>query len=143
MTIQGHMTTYRYFLRFGPFMHWRGSPNPPSGNVPRRVNSPLDHEFAAFDSAVGDIAVTTTLLNNSFAVANTAANGIHASPNQFAGGEGPANREEVLFTSLPNTPVARSLDHYFFPPEDFDPQRQSVGAGDYLPKYASDLDMIT
>lgn len=22
MTIQGHMTTYRYFLRVDPFMHW-------------------------------------------------------------------------------------------------------------------------
>ncbi len=68
------------------------STNLPSGNVPTRVNSPSDHESAAFDSAARDTAVTTTLLNSSFAVANTVVNGIHTSPNQFTGGRLPARR---------------------------------------------------
>src|SRR5215472_11736459 len=93
------------------------SASPPSGNVPTRVNSPSDHEFEAFDSAAGDVAVTTTLLNSSFAVANTLVNGIHASPNQFTGGEGPATGEEVLFSITFNTPFTLSPDHYFFRPE--------------------------
>jgi hypothetical protein len=93
------------------------SASPPSGNVPTRVNSPSDHEFAAFDSAAGDVAVTTTLLNSSFAVANTLVNGIHANPNQFTGGEGPATGEEVLFNITFNTPFTLSPDHYFFRPE--------------------------
>ena len=73
------------------------SANPPSGNVPTRVNSPSDVEFMAFDSALGDLTFSTTLLNASFAVANTVVNGINKSPNQFTGGEGPATGEEVQF----------------------------------------------
>src|SRR5579864_8409963 len=93
------------------------STNPPSGNVPTRVNSPSDNQFAAFDSAAGDIAVTTTLLNSSFAVANSVVNGIHKSPNQFTGGEGPATGEEVLFSIVFNTPLGLPAGHFFFRPE--------------------------
>ncbi|HEV2200470.1 MAG TPA: PEP-CTERM sorting domain-containing protein [Bryobacteraceae bacterium] len=93
------------------------STNPPSGNVPTRVNSPSDFGFAAFDQVAGDIAVTTSVLSASFTVGNTVVNGIHASPNQFTGGEGPGTGEEVLFTVTFTTPVMLPVGHYFFRPE--------------------------
>ena len=93
------------------------SANPPSGNVPTRVNSPSDNQFAAFDSGAGDITVTTSSLNSNFTVANTVVNGIHPSPGQFTGGEGPATGEEVLFNIVFNTALSLSPGHYFFRPE--------------------------
>ena len=93
------------------------SKNPPSGNVTTRVNSPSDNQFAAFDSAAGDITVTTTVLNSSFSVANTVVNGIHPAPNEFTGGEGAVTGEEVLFNIVFNAALALSPDHYFFRPE--------------------------
>ena len=94
------------------------SANPPSGNVPTRVNSPSDVEFMAFDSANGGLSFTTTLLNQSFTVANTVVNGINKSPNQFTGGEGAATGEEVLFNIVFNTPFSLpSGTDIFFRPE--------------------------
>ena len=93
------------------------STNPPSGNVPTRVNSPSDNQFAAFDSVAGDISFTTTLLNSSFTVANSVVNGINKIPNQFTGGEGPVTGEEVLFTVTFKTPPILPADHDFFRPE--------------------------
>ena len=93
------------------------STNPPSGNVPTRVNSPSDNEFLAFDRAAGDITVTASLLSSTFSVANTVVNGIHKSPNQFTGGEGAATGEEVLFTVVFNTPFTLPAGHFFFRPE--------------------------
>ncbi len=93
------------------------STNPPSGNVPTRANSPSDNQFLAFDRAAGDISVTATLLNSSFAVANTVVNGINKSPNQFTGGEGPATGEEVVFTVVFNAPLTLPAGHFFFRPE--------------------------
>ena len=94
------------------------STNPPSGNVPTRVNSPSDTNFGvSFDSVAGTLAITTTLLNANFTVANTVVNGINKSPNQFTGGEGAATGQEVQFTITFVTPFALPADHYFFRPE--------------------------
>ncbi len=95
------------------------SANPPSGNVPTRVNSPGDVEIGAAtrDSLGGTLSFTTTLLNPSFSVVNTVVNGINRSPNQFTGGEGPATGEEVLFDVTFSTPIDLQADHYFFRPE--------------------------
>jgi hypothetical protein len=95
------------------------SVNPPSGNVPTRVNSPADVEIgsATRDSSAGSLSFTTSLLNPSFTVANTIVNGINKSPNQFTGGEGSATGEEVRFNITFNTPLVLQPDHYFFRPE--------------------------
>jgi hypothetical protein len=95
------------------------SANPPSGNVLTRVNSPADNEIASAtrNEAGGQLSFTASLLNSSFSVANTVVNGIHAMPNQFTGGEGPATGEEVMFTITFATPVVLPADHYFFRPE--------------------------
>jgi len=94
------------------------SANPPSGNVPTRVNSPADVEIGAAtrDSMDGSLSFSPSVLN-SFTVANTVVNGINKIPNQFTGGEGSATGEEVLFNIAFNSPLVLPADHYFFRPE--------------------------
>jgi hypothetical protein len=94
------------------------SANPPSGNVPTRINSPSDVEFMAFDSTSGGLSFTTTLLNQSFTAANTVVSGINKSPNQFTDGEGAATGQEVLFNIVFNTPfILPGGTDIFFRPE--------------------------
>jgi hypothetical protein len=71
------------------------SANPPDGRVVTRTNSPSDNQFAAFDSGLGSLSFSATILNPSFTAANSVVNGIHAMPNQFTGGEGAVTGEEV------------------------------------------------
>jgi hypothetical protein len=96
-----------------------GSANPPSGNVPSRVNSPSDNEIgsATRDGIAGSLSYTSTLLNPKFTVANTVVNGINKKPHQFTGGEGPATGEEVQISVIFNQPIVLGADHYFFRPE--------------------------
>ena len=101
--------------------------NPPDGRVLTRVNSPSDNQFAAADSALGQLSFTATVLNPTFTAANSVVNGIHAIPNQFTGGEGAVTGEEVQFNVTFTTPFTLGADHVFFRPE--------VGlgsAGDFL-----------
>jgi len=95
------------------------SANPPSGHVPTRVNSPGDVEIGAAtrDSAAGSLSFIASLINPSFSVANTVVNGIHPSPSQFTGGEGPTTGEEVLISVTFTVPIDLPADHYFFRPE--------------------------
>jgi hypothetical protein len=94
------------------------SVNPPSGNVPTRVNSPSDAAFDSRSSAVvGDLTFTATILATSFSVANTVLNGINKIPNQFTGGEGSATGEEVSFDVTLTRPFVLPHDHYFFVPQ--------------------------
>ncbi len=97
----------------------KDSANPPSGNVPSRMNSPADVEIASAtrDFSAGDFSVSTSILNPNFMVANTVVNGINKKPNQTTGGEGPTTGEETLFDITFNTPVDLPPDHYFFRPE--------------------------
>jgi hypothetical protein len=93
------------------------SVNPPDGRVNSRVNSPSDNNFAAADSALGQLSFTTKLLDASFTAANSVVNGINAKPNQFTGGEGPVTGEEVEFDVAFTTPFLLGPDHVFFRPE--------------------------
>jgi len=97
----------------------KDSVNPPSGNVPTRVNSPADVEIATDtrDGSVGTLSFTPSLINSTFSVANTVVKGIHKIPNQTTGGEGPATGEEVQIAITFTTPLFLSADHYFFRPE--------------------------
>jgi hypothetical protein len=101
---------------------------PPDGHVVTRVNSPSDNNFAAFDSALGQISFTTTVLSTAFTAANSVVNGINAAPNQFTGGEGAVTGTEVQINVTFTTPFqVFAMDHDFFRPE--------VGlgsAGDFL-----------
>ena len=104
------------------------SANPPSGNVPTRNNSPADVEIAAAtrNAAAGSLAFSASVVSPSFTVANTVVNGIHALPNQFTGGEGPATGQEVQITATFQTAVTLLADHYFFRPE------VSLSSGNFL-----------
>lgn len=104
-----HPEIYRVFPK--------DSQDPPSGNVPTRVNSPSDVAFQERDLGAGDFTFTTQVLNNNFTVNNTVINGINKIPNQTTGGEGPATGLEVLFTLSFSHPFSLPADHYFFIPQ--------------------------
>ncbi len=91
------------------------STNPPSGNVPTRVNSPSDVIFQDRDGTTGLSFATTNL--GAFTVANSVVNGIHPVPNQTTGGEGPVSGNEVLFDVTLALPFDLPADHYFFIPQ--------------------------
>ena len=91
---------------------------PPDGRVLTRTNSPSDNEFAAFDSAAGQLTFTTTVLNPVFTASNSVVDGINAFPNQFTGGEGAVTGIEVQINVTFTTPFAvGATDHDFFRPE--------------------------
>jgi hypothetical protein len=94
------------------------STNPPDGRVVTRMNSPSDNQFAAFDSGLGSLTFSTSVVNPTFTAANSVVNGIHAAPNQFTGGEGQVTGQEVQFTVTFLTPFfVGAGDHDFFRPE--------------------------
>src|SRR5262249_9075818 len=96
--------------------------------VPTRANSPSDVEIhaATRDSSDTTLGFSATLLNTSFMVENTVVSGIHPSPNQFTGGEGPATGEEVEIDITFTPPIFLPADRYFFRPE------AQVTGGDFL-----------
>src|SRR5713101_1163821 len=95
------------------------SVDPPSGNVPSRVNSPSDVEIASAtrDESLGTLNFTTTLLSSNFSVASSVVNGIKKKPNQNTKGDGSASGEEVQLTTTFSPPIvlpapASPLNHY-------------------------------
>jgi hypothetical protein len=104
------------------------SADPPSGNVPTRVNSPSDVEIdaATRDGSDGTLSFTAALLNASFSVQNSVVNGINKVPNQTTGGEGPQSGEEVEISITFTPPILLPAGHYFFRPEAL------VNGGDFL-----------
>ena len=120
------------------------SVNPPSGNVPTRVNSPADVEIdsATRDSSRRTLDFTATLASESFTVANSVINGINKKPDQTTLGEGAKTGEEVEIRISFTTPIIVPAGHYFFRPEVL------VTGGDFLylsatrptvPPFAGDL----
>lgn len=95
------------------------SVNPPSNNVPSRVNSPSDVEIdsATRDGSAGTLSFSASVLSSSFTVANTVVNGINKFPNQTTQGEGPATGEAVQISIIFTTPIILPAGHYFFRPE--------------------------
>lgn len=87
--------------------------------VPTRANSPSDVEIdaATRDSSGKTLNFSATLESPSFTVTNTVVNGIHPSPVQFTGGEGPATGEEVEIDITFTPPIFLPADPYFFRPE--------------------------
>src|SRR4051794_8880420 len=94
------------------------STNPPSGNVPTRVNSPSDEDIsaAASVSVSGTLTFTSTLINPVFVASNSVLNGVNPIPNQTTGGEGPVSGEEVSISVTFNPPITLPAGHYFFRP---------------------------
>jgi hypothetical protein len=93
------------------------SVNPPDMRVLTRVNSPSDNQFAAFDSALGQLSFSPSIVSQTFTAANSVVNGINPIP-QFTGGEGPVTGEEVQINVTFITPFfVGASDHDFFRPE--------------------------
>jgi hypothetical protein len=93
------------------------STNPPSGNVPTRVNSPSDVAVADRDAASANLTFSINVIGNDFTASNSVLNGINPSPNQTTGGEGPVRGQEVEFRVTFTTPFLLGPDHYFFVPQ--------------------------
>ena len=109
------------------------SVDPPSGNVPSRVNSPSDVEIgsATRDGNSATLSYYTSLVNSNFSVANTVVKGINKKPGQTTKGEGPATGEEVEITITFTPPIVlpappSPLNHYFFRPQ------VAVAGGNFL-----------
>jgi PEP-CTERM putative exosortase interaction domain len=92
------------------------STSPPDGRVPTRTNSPSDNAFDSRSTATANLSFSTSNLG-AFSAANSILTGIHPSPNQTTGGEGPINGNEVVFTVNFTTPFQLPADHYFFVPQ--------------------------
>jgi len=87
-------------------------------NVPTRVNSPSDVAFDSRDSASSGLSFTTSVLAATFTALNSVqAGGIHPSPGQTTGGNGPLTGQEVRFDITFTTPFNLPADHYFFVPQ--------------------------
>src|SRR5439155_14031543 len=74
--------------------------DPPSGNVPTRMNSPADVEVdsATRDGSLGTLHFTASLLSSSVTVLNSVVTGINKAPQNVTRGEGAATGEEVEIT---------------------------------------------
>src|SRR5437667_2622941 len=81
--------------------------------VPTRVNSPGDVELDGRDTIDSNLTFSATIINPTFNAANSILNGIHASPNQTTGGEGPISGQEVRIDISFTTPFNLAPDHYF------------------------------
>jgi hypothetical protein len=109
---------YRVFPNDSDVGRTSGAPTFSTPEVPTRVNSPSDVEFADRDSADGNLSFTPAVTSASFTTANSVApGGIHAKPGQTTGGNGPVTGEEVQFNVLFTTPFDLPADHYFFVPQ--------------------------
>jgi hypothetical protein len=86
-------------------------------HVPTRVNSPSDVVFTTRDARKGGLSYGFEVLNPSFTAANSVVSGIHPSPHQTTGGEGPVTGEEVQFDFSFAPGLYLPAGHYFFVPQ--------------------------
>jgi hypothetical protein len=87
-------------------------------NVPTRTNSPSDVAFDSRDSAGGELTFNTSVLSATFSALNSVQpGGIHPSPLQTTGGNGPITGQEVQINVTFLTPFNLPADHFFFVPQ--------------------------
>ncbi len=86
--------------------------------VTTRVNSPSDVAFDTRDSAANGLTFSSTVLAGTFSALNSVQpGGIHPSPGQTTGGNGPLSGQEVQLNVTFLTPFNLPADHYFFVPQ--------------------------
>lgn len=118
---------YRVFPKDSDLGRTNGAPAFSTSQVPTRVNSPSDSAFDSRDSAGGSLNFTTSTLQVSFTVDNTVQpGGIHPTPGQTTGGDGPVTGQEVEFGVTFTVPIDLPADHYFFVPQ------VELDTGDFL-----------
>jgi len=87
-------------------------------NVPTRANSPSDVAFDSRDSGANSLTFNTSVLVATFTALNSVQpGGIHPSPLQTTGGNGPLTGQEVQFNITFSSPFDLPADHYFFVPQ--------------------------
>jgi hypothetical protein len=87
-------------------------------NVPTRANSPSDVAFDARDTSAGQLTFTTSELAGTFTALNSMQpGGIHPSPGQTTGGNGPLTGQEVQINLTFTSPFNLPADHFFFVPQ--------------------------
>jgi hypothetical protein len=126
---QVQVEIYRVFPNDSDVARTSGAPTFSTSQVPTRVNSPSDVAFDTRNSlSGGGLSFISALLSASFTANNSISpGGIHPSPNQTTGGNGPITGEEVQFNVTFTTPLNLPADHYFFVP-----QVDLAGTGDFL-----------
>ena len=86
--------------------------------VPTRANSPSDVAFDSRDSGTNSLMFGTSVLAPTFTALNTVQpGGIHASPLQTTGGNGPLTGQEIQVNVTFSNPFDLPPDHYFFVPQ--------------------------
>lgn len=108
---------YRIFPADSDVGRTSGPPTFSTPKVPTRVNSPSDVELADRDNATGNLTFQTTDLGSFSAQNSVQPGGIHATPGQTTGGDGPVTGEEVQFDVTFTTPFLLPPGHYFFVPQ--------------------------
>jgi hypothetical protein len=110
---------YRVFPFDSDVGRTSGPPTFSTSQVPTRVNSPSDVEFADRDTSPspGNLTFTTTDLGTFSALNSVTPGGIHPTPGQTTGGNGTVTGEEVQFNVTFTTPFSLPADHYFFVPQ--------------------------
>jgi hypothetical protein len=87
-------------------------------NVPTRMNSPSDVAFDSRDSADGQLTFTSSVLSSTFTALNSVQpGGIHPSPMQTTGGNGPLTGIEVQINLTFISNFDLPGDHFFFVPQ--------------------------
>ena len=109
---------YRGFPLDSDVTRTSGAPTFSTSQVPTRVNSPSDVEFASRDSGSGGgLTFTPGILASSFTAANSVLNGIHPTPTQTTGGDLAVTGQQVQFNVIFTSPISLPDGHYFFVPQ--------------------------
>jgi hypothetical protein len=110
---------YRVFPNDSNVARTSGPPTFSTPQVPTRVNSPSDVEFADRDTSPppGNLTFTTKDLGSFTALNSVQPGGIHPIPGQTTGGNGSVTGEEVEFDVNFTQPFVLPPDHYFFVPQ--------------------------
>jgi hypothetical protein len=115
---QVRVEIYRVFSKDSDIGRTSGPPTFSTPQVPTRVNSPSDVEFADRDTAAKNLSLKPSLLNATFSASNSVQpGGIHPKPGQTTGGDGGVTGQQVLFDVTFTTPFDLPPDHYFFVPQ--------------------------
>ena len=108
---------YQVFPNLSNIGRTSGPPTFSTSQVPTRVNSPSDVELDSRDSASGNLTFTAKDLGSFAAVNSVLPGGIHPTPGQTTGGNGPVTGEEFEFDVSFPTPFSLPADHFFFVPQ--------------------------
>ena len=107
---------YQVFPNDSNVSRTSGAPVFSTNQVPTRVNSPSDVALASRDSS-NSLSFMVSSLGDFTANNSVRPGGIHPTPNQTTGGNGPVTGLEVQFSVNFTTPFNLVAGHYFFVPQ--------------------------